>query len=157
MAIKKTFFALLIAIAAAASHAQSTFTHCVTEGKTCTLSTSKLVRFGVSSPLPLGRWSSTLTRPSGSFFCSAVALSVPDPANGVVKVCEVMDLPPPPAPVPAPPASSPIAVTVTVQPYRASSQDYAAVSVIFGAILVAACLIWGAKQVLNLLRTSAEA
>lgn len=41
--------------------------------------------------------------------------------------------------------------------FRATSEDYAALSTIFGVILVAATLIWGAKQVLNLLRNRPEA
>lgn len=40
--------------------------------------------------------------------------------------------------------------------YIATADDYAAVSVIFGVILTAACVIWGAKQVYNLLRNRPE-
>lgn len=41
-------------------------------------------------------------------------------------------------------------------PYRAMADDYAAVSMIFGAVLVAACCIWGAKQVLRMFRDRGE-
>lgn len=41
-------------------------------------------------------------------------------------------------------------------PYVATADDYAAVSLIFGAILTAACLIWGSKQLYNLLRNRPE-
>lgn len=47
--------------------------------------------------------------------------------------------------------------TLVIHPYVATADDYQAVSMIFGAILTAACLIWGAKQVLNLLRNRPEA
>ena len=40
---------------------------------------------------------------------------------------------------------------------RASADDYSAISLIFASILVAACLVWGAKQILNLLRNRPEA
>lgn len=46
---------------------------------------------------------------------------------------------------------------LVVKPFVASPDDYAAVAVIFGVILSAACLIWGLKQILRLLRTSSEA
>ena len=46
--------------------------------------------------------------------------------------------------------------TLVISPYVASADDYAAVSLIFGAILTAACLIWGAKALLNLLRDRPE-
>jgi len=47
--------------------------------------------------------------------------------------------------------------TLVISPYVATADDYQAVSTIFGAILAAACLIWGAKQILNLLRNRPEA
>ena len=46
--------------------------------------------------------------------------------------------------------------TLVIQPYVATADDYAAVSVIFGAILTAACLVWGVKQILRLLRERPE-
>lgn len=46
--------------------------------------------------------------------------------------------------------------TLVIQPYVATSDDYTAVSLIFAAILVAACAIWGAKQLLKLLRDRPE-
>lgn len=52
------------------------------------------------------------------------------------------------------------AVTATPRnemlPFKAQPEDYAAVSIIFGLILAAACLVWGGKQVLNLLRDRPE-
>jgi len=45
---------------------------------------------------------------------------------------------------------------LVISPYVATSDDYLAVSMIFGAILTAACVIWGAKQVLNMLRNRPE-
>lgn len=47
--------------------------------------------------------------------------------------------------------------TLVISPYVATADDYQAVSLIFGAILTAACFIWGAKQVLNVLRNRPEA
>lgn len=41
-------------------------------------------------------------------------------------------------------------VTLVVTPMRATADDYAAVSTIFGATLVALVLIWGAKSVYRL-------
>lgn len=46
--------------------------------------------------------------------------------------------------------------TLVISPYVATADDYAAVSVIFGAVLVAACCIWGAKQVLRMFRDRGE-
>lgn len=46
--------------------------------------------------------------------------------------------------------------TLVIAPYVATQDDYVAVSSIFGAILVAACVIWGLKAVLNLLRDRPE-
>lgn len=40
--------------------------------------------------------------------------------------------------------------------YTATADDYIAVSAIFGVILTAACLIWGSKQLLNLLHNRPE-
>lgn len=47
--------------------------------------------------------------------------------------------------------------TLVISPYVATADDYAAVSGIFLAILTAACLIWGAKSLLHLLRERPEA
>lgn len=41
-------------------------------------------------------------------------------------------------------------------PYKATTEEYTAVSIIFGLILTAACLVWGAKQILNLIRDRPE-
>lgn len=41
--------------------------------------------------------------------------------------------------------------------FKASADDYAAISIIFGAILTAACVIWGVKQIYNLIKTRPEA
>lgn len=46
--------------------------------------------------------------------------------------------------------------TFVITPYVATADDYAGVSIIFGAVLVAACLIWGAKQVLRTFRDRGE-
>lgn len=48
-------------------------------------------------------------------------------------------------------------VTVTVEPMRATSDDYIAVSAVFAAVLVALCLIWGAKQIFKLFNDRPEA
>lgn len=47
--------------------------------------------------------------------------------------------------------------TLVISPYVASADDYSAVSLIFGAILTAACLVWGAKQILRLFQNRPEA
>lgn len=47
--------------------------------------------------------------------------------------------------------------TLVISPYVASADDYAAVSLIFGAVLTAACLIWGVKQILRILQNRPEA
>jgi len=47
--------------------------------------------------------------------------------------------------------------TLVISPYVATQEDYEAVSLIFAAVLTAACIIWGAKQVLNILRNRPEA
>lgn len=47
--------------------------------------------------------------------------------------------------------------TLVIVPYQATSDDYAAVSVIFGAVLAAACIIWGVKQIYNLVKNRPEA
>lgn len=41
-------------------------------------------------------------------------------------------------------------------PDGASADEYLAVSVVFGVILTAACIIWGVKQLLNLLHNRPE-
>jgi hypothetical protein len=46
--------------------------------------------------------------------------------------------------------------TLVISPYVATAEDYEAVSLIFGAILTAACVIWGAKQIFNMLRNRPE-
>ena len=46
--------------------------------------------------------------------------------------------------------------TLVVTAQEATPDDYAAVSLIFGSILTAACVIWGVKQVLALLRDRPE-
>ncbi len=47
--------------------------------------------------------------------------------------------------------------TLVITPYKATPEDYEAVSVIFGAILTAACVIWGVKRILLLLKDRPEA
>lgn len=42
--------------------------------------------------------------------------------------------------------------TLVITPYVATADDYEALTVIFIAIFTAACIIWGVKAVLNLLR-----
>lgn len=46
--------------------------------------------------------------------------------------------------------------TLVIVPYQATADDYAAVSLIFGAILTAACAVWGIKKVLAMLRDRPE-
>lgn len=53
-----------------------------------------------------------------------------------------------------PPA--PQSVVITVQPYKATSDDYAAISLIFGAVLLASVLIWGSRRILELFRKPSE-
>lgn len=55
--------------------------------------------------------------------------------------------------------SCPTACTITfvVSPMRASAEDYAAVSSIFGALLLALIAIWGFKKVLYLFSKPTEA
>lgn len=47
--------------------------------------------------------------------------------------------------------------TLVIMPYVATQDDYDAISLIFGAVLAAACVVWGVKQVFNLLRERSEA
>lgn len=47
--------------------------------------------------------------------------------------------------------------TLVIQPYVATQEEYEAISLIFAATLVAACAIWGAKQILQLWRDRPEA
>ncbi|WHZ11204.1 MAG: hypothetical protein OJF60_001643 [Burkholderiaceae bacterium] len=42
-------------------------------------------------------------------------------------------------------------LVVTAQPYTATADDYTALSMVFGAILAAACLVWGGRQLFKLL------
>ena len=42
-------------------------------------------------------------------------------------------------------------------PFKATADDYAAVSVIFGAILATSCVVWGVKKVYNLVAMRPEA
>lgn len=46
---------------------------------------------------------------------------------------------------------------VASAPLRASADDYAAISIIFGAVLTASCVIWGVKQIFNLVKNRPEA
>lgn len=46
--------------------------------------------------------------------------------------------------------------TLVITPYTATAEDYEAVSVIFGAVLAAACVIWGVKRVYVLLTSRPE-
>lgn len=48
-------------------------------------------------------------------------------------------------------------VKVNVVPVEASPEDYAAISLIFGAILCAAAAIWGVKYILHLFHARPEA
>lgn len=41
-------------------------------------------------------------------------------------------------------------------PDGASADEYLAVSVVFGVVLAASCIIWGAKQLLNLMQNRPE-
>lgn len=47
--------------------------------------------------------------------------------------------------------------TLVITPYVATPEDYQAVSIIFGLTLGAACVIWGVKQIYNLLKDRPEA
>lgn len=47
--------------------------------------------------------------------------------------------------------------TLVITPYVATQEDYDAISIIFASVLAAACVVWGVKQVLNLLRERSEA
>lgn len=47
--------------------------------------------------------------------------------------------------------------TLVITPYKASAEDYEAVSTIFGAILIAASVIWGVKRLYVLLTNRPEA
>jgi hypothetical protein len=48
-------------------------------------------------------------------------------------------------------------LTLVVTPYRATADDYQALSVIFGAVLAAASVIWGVKRLYVLLTNRPEA
>lgn len=48
-------------------------------------------------------------------------------------------------------------IVVVTQPYVATPDDYAAVSSVFGVTLCAAAVIWGVKQLYNLLKNRPEA
>jgi hypothetical protein len=48
------------------------------------------------------------------------------------------------------------ALSQTNGPFKATPDDYAALSIIFGVVLAAAAIVWGLKQVLNLFRTAPE-
>lgn len=48
------------------------------------------------------------------------------------------------------------ALTQANGPFKATPDDYAALSIIFGFVLAAAAAVWGVKQVLNLFRTAPE-
>jgi hypothetical protein len=54
-------------------------------------------------------------------------------------------------------ASVAAGVNVHVLPYEATPDDYLAISTIFGAFLVAACVIWGAKYVYAIFHNRPEA
>lgn len=47
--------------------------------------------------------------------------------------------------------------TLVITPYKATQEDYDAVSAIFGLTLAAACAIWGVKQIYKLLRDRPDA
>lgn len=47
--------------------------------------------------------------------------------------------------------------TLVISPYRATPDDYQAVTIIYAATLTAACVIWGVKQIYRLLTTRPEA
>jgi len=46
--------------------------------------------------------------------------------------------------------------TLVISPYVATADDYEAISLIFGAILTAACVIWGVKKLYNLIANRPE-
>lgn len=46
--------------------------------------------------------------------------------------------------------------TLVIAPYVATVDDYTALTAIFIAIFTAACIIWGVKALLNLLRDRPE-
>jgi len=46
--------------------------------------------------------------------------------------------------------------TLVIMPYVATADDYESISVIFGAILTAACVIWGVKKLYNLIANRPE-
>lgn len=48
-------------------------------------------------------------------------------------------------------------LVVTAVPYIATQDDYDAINTIFGLTLVAACVIWGVKQLYHLVRSRPEA
>ena len=56
----------------------------------------------------------------------------------------------------SPTTAAPVQVVVTVQPYRATPDDYQAMSLIFGVVLLAAVLITGTRRVLELFRKPSE-
>jgi hypothetical protein len=46
--------------------------------------------------------------------------------------------------------------TLVIQPYQATQDDYAAVTLIWLAILTAACVIWGVKRIYRALAARDE-
>lgn len=46
--------------------------------------------------------------------------------------------------------------TLVITPYTATADDYQAVSLIFAAVLTAACVIWGVKRLYVLLTSRPE-
>lgn len=46
--------------------------------------------------------------------------------------------------------------TLVIAPYRATEDEYIAVASIWGAVLIAACAIWGVKQIYKLLSARQE-
>ena len=47
-------------------------------------------------------------------------------------------------------------LVITVQPYKATADDYAAMSLIFGAVILAAVLVSGSRRILELFRKPSE-
>lgn len=47
--------------------------------------------------------------------------------------------------------------SLVITPYKATADDYAAVSTIFGVVLTAAAVIWGVKRIYNLISNRPEA
>lgn len=54
------------------------------------------------------------------------------------------------------PANTTQSLVITVQPYKATADDYTAISLIFGAVILAAVLVSGSRRILELFRKPSE-